>query len=317
VELNLPINERLSSCENLLIAGMGGGFDIFCGLPIYFALQERGPRVHLANYSFSDIEGLKDGERLTDTLVGVHSEHQGMFVYFPEFYLSRWFREKRGEEVTIWSFHKTGVRPLLENYKTLIEHLKIDGILLIDGGVDSLMRGDEAEIGTLLEDAISLLAVSELKNIPIRLIGCLGFGAERDITYAHVFENIAKLVELGGFAGVCSLVKEMEAYQAYEDAVLYVHEQPYQDASVINSSVISAVRGHYGNHHMTEKTKGSKLWISPLMPLFWFFELPVVARRNLLFSDLRWTDTFTETYRGLLRARRTIAARKHTKIPLT
>ena len=52
MELNLPIFEHLSSCQNLLIAGMGGGFDIFCGLPIYFELQKRVPQVHLANLSF-------------------------------------------------------------------------------------------------------------------------------------------------------------------------------------------------------------------------------------------------------------------------
>lgn len=58
MQLNLPILEQLSACKNLLIAGMGGGFDIFCGLPIYFELQGRGQTVHLANFSFSLIKGL-------------------------------------------------------------------------------------------------------------------------------------------------------------------------------------------------------------------------------------------------------------------
>jgi hypothetical protein len=316
LELNLPILNPLSACKNLLIAGIGGGFDIFCGLPIYFELRARGYNVHLANYSFSNIEGLKDGIRLTETLVGVNAARKGQFGYFPEYYLTRWFQEERGEEVTVWSFHKTGVRPLLENYRALIEHLGIDGILLIDGGIDSLLRGDEAEIGTLLEDAVSLIAVSELKEISVRLIACLGLGAEQEVTYAHVFENMAKLIELGGFWGTCSLVKEMANYQAYEEAVLYVFQQPNQDTSVINSSVISAVRGHYGNHHLTEKTRNSQLWISPFMTIYWFFELSIVARRNLLFSEMRWTDTITEAYRGLLKARRNIAKRKKAVIPL-
>ena len=42
MELNLPILKQLTDCKNLLIAGMGGGFDIFCGLPIYFELKKRG-----------------------------------------------------------------------------------------------------------------------------------------------------------------------------------------------------------------------------------------------------------------------------------
>jgi len=34
MDLNLPILDQLASCKNLLIAGMGGGYDVFCGLPI-------------------------------------------------------------------------------------------------------------------------------------------------------------------------------------------------------------------------------------------------------------------------------------------
>ncbi len=70
MQLNLPILDRVATCKNLLIAGMGGGFDLFCGLPIYFELRARGQNVHLANYSFSEIATLKSGHRLTPTLVG-------------------------------------------------------------------------------------------------------------------------------------------------------------------------------------------------------------------------------------------------------
>jgi hypothetical protein len=314
--LNLPIVEQLADCKSILVAGMGGGFDVFCGLPIYFDLVRRGFNVHLASFSFSDIETLGDGERLSDTLVGVNADHAGLFPYFPEHFLAEWFREKRGEDITIWSFHKTGVRPLLDNYQTLIERLSIDGILLIDGGVDSLMRGDEAESGTLLEDSISLVAVNELYDVPVRLLTCLGFGAEQDMTYAHTFENIARLTELGGFFGSCALTPQMAVYRDYEDAVLYVQDKPYQSASVINSSVISSVQGHYGNYHLTEKTRGSRLWISPLMSLYWFFDLRLVAERNLLYSHLRWTETVNDAYRAIYMALELIPRRRTTRVPL-
>ena len=122
-------------------------------------------------------------------------------------------------------------------------------------------------MGSLIEDATSLFAVNELAQISPRLMGCLGFGIEQGIAYAHIFENIAQLTEAGGFLGTCSLIPQMEAYQFYEEAVLYVQSKRFQDPSVINSSIISAVQGHYGNYHLTEKTKGSHLWISPLMPI--------------------------------------------------
>lgn len=317
MHLNLPVLDQLLSCQNLLIAGMGGGFDVFCGLPVYFELKQRGQQVHLANYSFSDIDLLKDGIRLTNDLVGVTANVRGdRHVYFPELYLSRWFQEQQREEVVIWSFTGVGVRPLLGIYQTLVEHLSLDGILLIDGGIDSLLRGDEEQVGTIIEDTVSLIAVSELKRPFTKLMACVGLGAERDIAHEHVFENIAKLAEIGAFKGTCSLVKEMEAYQAYESAVFHVFNQPRQDPSVINSSIISAVQGHFGNHHLTNKTAGSRLWISPLMPIYWFFEVSGVARRNLLFSHLRYTDTLDDAFREFSRARRRLVCRPSDRIPL-
>jgi hypothetical protein len=324
MQLNLPILEQLSSCKNLLIAGMGGGFDIFCGLPIYFELQNLGLQVHLANLSFSDIIGLKDGAiagfnqgiQITDTLVGITADTESLNSYFPELYLAQWFRNQRQQNITIWCFEKTGVRPLLDNYNRLIEHLSIDGILLIDGGVDSLIRGDETQMGTVIEDAISLLAVSSLTQVPLKLIACIGLGAERDISYAHVLENIAALAETGGFLGSCSLLKQMTVYQAYEEAVFYVHNQPLQEPSIINASIISAVQGHYGDYHLTERTKGSKLWISPLMPIYWFFDLQAVAKRNLFLSTFPSTDTIVDAMKALYHARGKITKRPVDNIQL-
>lgn len=306
MQLNLPIIEQISHCKNLLIAGMGGGFDIFCGLPIYFELQQLGINCHLANLSFSNITfspgaNIQNRLQLTETLVGVNCKTQDLkLVYFPELYLAQWFQEKYQEDITIWCFKKTGVQPLIANYSLLIKHLSIDGILLIDGGVDSLIRGDEEEMGTLLEDAVSLLAVSQFDEISIKLIGCVGFGAERDINYAHVLENIAALAESGDFLGSCSLLRQMETYQKYEDAVLYAQNKRFQDPSVINSSIISAVQGHYGNYHLTEKTKDSKLWISPLMSIYWFFDLQAVVKRHLFLEQFLLTDSFNDVMKVMM-----------------
>jgi hypothetical protein len=316
MKFNLPILDQVANCKNLLIAGMGGGFDIFCGLPIFFELQNRGQTVHLANFSFADIVNYSHGIRLTDTLVGITDDFEGHAVYAPEMYLARWFGEERDEAITIWCFHKTGAEPLLKNYRCLVEHLDIDGILLIDGGVDSLMQGDEAAMGTVLEDGISLFVVNELVDMPTRIVVSTAFGAERDITYAHVFENIATLTQANAFLGACSLAPQMEAYQQYEAAVLNVQGQPVQDPSVINSSIISAVQGHYDNYHLTEKTRGSRLWISPLMPLYWFFDLPLVAQHNKLISQLRGTQTIRQALEIYASTASMIPRRRKTRIPL-
>jgi hypothetical protein len=317
MEFNIPILNELSKCKNLLIAGMGGGFDIFCGLPIYFELKKRGQNVHLANFSFADIENARHGVRLSPTLVGITFDPQELYPYFPEFYLAEWFKTNLQQDVVVWCFQKTGAYPLTENYHRLVEHLSIDGILLVDGGVDSLMRGNEAEKWTLIEDATSLFAVNELSQVKNRFLVCTAFGVEQDVTYAHVFENIAGITQDGGFLGVCSLTPSMQAYQDFESAVLHVQGKPFHDPSVINSSIISAVRGNYGDYHLTEKTKGSQLWISPLMPLYWFFDFDVVVKRNLFLSQLRGTMTFRDALNRVLEFGRHIEKnRSQTNVPL-
>ena len=52
----IPLFERLEGARSILIAGAGGGFDVFAGLPVYFALRARGATVHLANLSFSRLD---------------------------------------------------------------------------------------------------------------------------------------------------------------------------------------------------------------------------------------------------------------------
>jgi hypothetical protein len=135
------------------------------------------------------------------------------------------------------------------------------------------------------------------------MLACIGLGAEENMTYTQVFENIASLAQEDAYLGSCNLVKSMPAYQQYEEAVLFVHEQPYQPPSVVNSSIISAVRGEFGDFHLTSKTHGSTLNISPLMAQYWFFDLPAVASRNLFIDDLGWTETFLQAFNMVLELR--------------
>jgi hypothetical protein len=316
MEMNLPILSQLQGCRSVLIAGIGGGYDIFCGLPLFFDLRQRGFHVHLANYSFSDIGQCEGGERLSGTLVGVLADHELITPYFPEYYLAQWFAQARGERVPIWSFDKTGAEPLAQDYARLVQHLQLDAIVLVDGGVDSLARGDEAETGTLVEDAISLAAIRRLDGLKTRILACTGFGAERDVNHAQIFENIAALTSENAFLGSCSLTASMDAFAPYEQALLHVQAQRFHDPSVINSSIVSAVRGRFGDFHLTAKTKGSRLWISPLMPIYWFFDFEAVARRSLVLDLIERTQTFREAVMRVVHHGSQMPRRPGSRIPL-
>jgi len=316
MKLNLPIFDRLANSQNILIAGAGGGFDVFSGLPLYFALREQGKTVHLANYSFTDFEiaGIVSQlELLVDGLVmGGRAPVMKRFPYFPEGYLSQWFKEVRSEDVTVWMLAKVGVAPLVMAYEALIEHLKIDALILVDGGVDSIMRGDEIGAGTLVEDSISLAAADTL-DIPVKILACIGFGTEVEEAVCHynALENIAALAKEGAFLGSCALVPQMEAFQLFEAACRYVWEQPGHAKSHISTRIIPAVQGQFGNYHMypNDSLGIANIFISPLMSLYWFFDAASVIKRNLLIDLLRPTLTTHEamirvaTYRQHLKAR--------------
>jgi hypothetical protein len=296
---------------------MGGGFDVFCGLPIYFELQQRGYKVHLANLTYSPIHEYKVDTWLTPSLVGIGSNSSRLSGYHPEYYLARWFHETKQERTTIWCFDSTGVVPLVESYRKLIETLKIEGIVLIDGGVDSLARGDEEMCGTVMEDFASLVAVSALQEIPIRIMACVGMGVEGDISHALILENIAEITKQGGFLGSSTLLPQVPACQKYESALEYVHKQPNQQPSVVNTSILSAMKGHFGNHHSTERTRGSELWISPLMSLYWFFSIDAVAEQNLFRAQLLETNSIQEVFGTIYEGREQIALRSGTSIRLS
>ena len=239
-------------------------------------------------------------------------------MYFPELHLARWLANETGQNRTrpFGVLTRAGAQPLFTAYQSLVKHLNLDGIVLVDGGVDSLMRGDEAEMGTVLEDAFSLSAVSRLEGLTACVLACVGMGAEREVTYAHVFENIAALTQAGAFWGACSLAPQMEACRWYESAVMDAFAQRGQDPSVINSSIVSAARGEYGNFHLTERTKGSRLWISPLMSLFWFFDLAAVAQRNLFLPRLHRSETFHDGLAAIAECRALVPIRPKRSVPL-
>ncbi len=143
---NLPLFTELEQSETILLAGAGGGFDIFCGLPLYFSLKSQGKTVYLANLSFSFLPPSQQ-EKLSPHLLKVTADTPCFNRYFPEQYLATWFRQK-GQETPIYCFERTGFKPLLVSYQALVEALLLDTVILIDGGTDSLMCGNEIGLGT-------------------------------------------------------------------------------------------------------------------------------------------------------------------------
>lgn len=154
----------------------GGGFDIYAGLPIALSLFHQGKHVQLANLSFSALEGLPLESRLAPDVAAITPETALHQAYFPERTLAQWLG-LHGYPSTVHAFSRVGVQPLRAAYRALIEKYDIDAVVLVDGGTDILMRGDESGLGTPEEDLTSVAALAAI-DVPERLVVSIGFGID-------------------------------------------------------------------------------------------------------------------------------------------
>jgi hypothetical protein len=269
-----------------------------------------GRRIHLASLTFSKIDELRLVKSYPDipNMAAISSKSAREDIYCPEAWLARWMKERLRIDPTIWLFRKTGVQPLLRAYQQLARELKLDGIILLDGGVDALLRGDETELGTPEEDYVSLAAVSMIEG-PTRVLACLGMGAERGVRHSQVFERIMELTALDAYWGACALLPGTKPGDMYLEALQYIStHQADQKRSHIHASVKWAM----GRGEELEPP----VWPWPLLNMMWFFSLPDVAATHLLLPYLKDTEEILQVSFVIRGARKTMPIQDSDQIPL-
>ncbi|MFF0409929.1 DUF1152 domain-containing protein [Kitasatospora sp. NPDC004745] len=288
--LQPPLLSRLLAAERILIAGAGGGFDVYAGLPIALALRAAGKEVHLANLSFTHLYGLPAEVWAEPEVARIGPDTAAPEGYFPERTLARWLH-RHGMPDTVWAFPSVGVQPLREAYRALTGRLGVDAVLLVDGGTDILMRGDEAGLGTPEEDMASLAAVAGLTGVPERLVACLGFGidAHHGVNHALVLENLAAIERAGGYLGAFSIPRGSREGVLYLDAVEHARAAFPEHPSIVNGSVAAALRGEFGDVRFTDRTKGGELFVNPLMTLYFGVTVEALAAENRYLDRIEHT----------------------------
>lgn len=291
--LSLPALNRLASVERVLVAGAGGGFDVYAGLPLVLALRRSGVHVELANLSFTPLDHLElpwphphVAEVRADTPPA---------PYFPEQLLAGWLSACGSGPARVFCLRNSnGVAQTRAAYEWLASELELDAVVLVDGGTDSLMRGDEFGLGTPVEDFVSIAAAASL-DLPVMMLASVGFGVDHyhGVCHAQVLRAVADLSREGGFFGATSLVMEMPEVAAYLDAVHHAQTQNARP-SIVSASISDAIQGHFGDYHSTRRTSGSTLFINPLMALCWFFDLERVAERVQFLDAIRDTRSWGE-----------------------
>lgn len=314
----IPLFQQLEKSQNILIAGAGGGFDFYAGLPLYFSLIEQGKTVTLANFSFTWL-GETTAKEVFPFCYEIQNTDRDLSGrnYFPEKYLKSWM-ELQKKSVDIYAFERTGVNPLKDAYKFLIKKHQLDTIILIDGGTDSLMFGDEESLGTPQEDACSMAAVyrSGVKNQFLVSIG-FGIDAFHGVSHFRFLENVATIDKSGGYLGVFQLLNNMKEAVYYRDAVYYANKVMAGKESIVSNSVVSALENNFGNYHKTRRTRGSQLFINPLMTIYWNFDLRKVMNHIKYYHLIRNTNTLGELNFELSKYRNNLESlRKNEKLSI-
>jgi hypothetical protein len=311
-----PLITRLADSSRILIAGAGGGYDVYSGVPLYAALRAAGKEVHLANLTFTHL-GDTTARFLAPQLARVDRFTRGAERYFPEHSLCEVLAAAGHEDPIVYCFEKTGAEPLLSAYRHLVAAHRIDAVVLIDGGTDILMRGDEPGLGTPAEDMTSLAAVAGLDEVATRLVACLGFGVDafHGVQHSYVLEAIADLTRSGGFLGASSLLPTMPEARLFAEAVARA-EARFPSGSIVCSSIASAIAGDFGDVQRLARTSGSELFINPLMALYFAFDLIALARRSLYLPRLEGTRTVWDVQSSIEAFRESVAPRAKRPIPL-
>jgi len=133
-------------------------------------------------------------------------------------------------------------------------------------------------------------------QVPNQYLVCIGMGVDTFHGVNHVLflENVAALAKQGAFLGAFSLLHTFVEAAKFENAYKSCHPQN----SIVCSSVLSAVQGEFGDFHSPHtkvRTGGSKLFISPLMSMYWCFRLAPVAQSILYLDLIKNTASMTET----------------------
>jgi Protein of unknown function (DUF1152) len=281
--------KEVKKSRGVLLIGCEGGYCILHTLPLYFGIKSLEIPVHLCNMTLASLKNstapvIHRDQGISKAPVCYEVSYKTEFTsggtkpneYFPEKYLCEWFRDKGEEDMIIYATEKTGPRNLSQAYQKICEIHAIDLIVIVDPGSDSLMAGDEYEIGAYLEDMLTMFSVH---RTGVRGILCnIGIGYDRRIGVSDCssLRAIAEITQTQGYLGSFSLTKSMKEVNQYINASEYV-ESKMAVRNISGHYIINSILGKFGNISISENQ--GRIFINPIMSQYYFFKLENVIRR--------------------------------------
>lgn len=307
--------------RSVFLAGCGGGFDFVHSMLLYPTLRALGKTVILGSYSFGNPDEIRgaapvvfeEGEARVKrvTAASLPSRH-----YAPEVHTCRFLDARYPETAphAMYAYYARdfSVPRLTRLYRQLYQEHAVDAAVVVDGGSDSLMRGDEEGLGDPIEDCVSVTTLADLDAPELRLLLCVGLGADRrnHVSDASALRAIAEVTRMGGFLGAVAYEPSSREFRFYRDLVDFIFGQQTFH-SVIAGAISAAGEGRFGANHVPDglhrRVKPGDLFLWPLMGIVWGFDVEKVAKRSLMASWIRDAETARDCHLALFRGRKQIA----------
>jgi hypothetical protein len=279
-----------------IIAGCGGGHDIFCGLPLYHKLSNEyeTEQIVLVSFSFTEKELMMNSQEISKKCYVVNctqSDDDQTYEYFPEHCLAKILQK----EVYAFVDYPT-CNEMINAYKTIIsnysnkfnESLEVY-IFLVDGGSDSLMTGKEIKLGTPVEDIMQMKSVFDLQIDNIKINKYLSvLGANVDVGHGILLEDITNRLEHLEKKCLISkrvLNKDDSDVQFYID--IFNKSNPRN--SIVNSLIVATIegyRGYYVPDHLKTRIINSVVDLTLITCTFYVFDLKGVIEENVYYQNI-------------------------------
>ena len=307
------------SIRTVLLCGCGGGFDFVHSLTLYPELRRLGKTVVIGSYSFGNparIAGAvsvfaEDGA----TAVRVTAANVADAYYGPEVhvcsYLDAVYPASAPHSVYAYYARAFTVPTLARLYRQFIAAHSVDAIVLVDGGSDSLMVGDEEGLGDPIEDAVSIATVASLAELKAKVLIVIGLGTDRfnQVSDAASLRAVAELTRAGGFLGAVSLEPSAAGSVFYRGCLDHIFQRQ-SFRSVLAGTIDSAIQGWFGRDAvppvLEQRVQPGELFFWPLMAVLWGFDVDAVARRSLIGSWIRKCRSVPECHAELHKGRSTL-----------
>jgi hypothetical protein len=302
--------------RTVLLCGCGGGFDFVHSLVLYPELRRLGKTVIIGSYSFGNPARILGAVPVFDEdgalAVRATAACLADAYYGPEVHVCSYLDEVHAGSAPhfVYAYYARAftVPTLTRLYRQLIAAHSVDAIVLVDGGSDSLMVGDEEGLGDPIEDAVSVAAVASLSGLRARVLIVVGLGTDRfnHVSDAASLRAVAELTRAGGFLGAVSLEPSAPGSVFYRGCLEHIYQrQGFR--SVLAGTIDSAIQGWFGRDAvppiLEQRVQSGQLFFWPLMAVLWGFDVEAVARRSMIGNWIRDCRSVAECYAELHKGR--------------